>query len=53
LQTFIDAILWDEARVFIGNSQFGNGIKAPILNTAPTKKEKIGTDELLIIRNYD
>ena len=53
LQTFIDANLWDEARVFIGNSQFGNGIKAPILNTAPSKKEKIGTDELLIIRNYD
>ncbi len=53
LQTFIDANLWDEARVFIGNSQFGNGIKAPTLNTAPTKKEKIGTDELLIIRNYD
>lgn len=53
LQTFIDANLWDEARVFIGNSQFGNGIKAPILNKALTKKEKIGTDELLIIRNYD
>ena len=53
LQTFIDANLWDEARVFIGNSQFGNGIKAPKLNTAPSKKEKIGTDELLIIRNYD
>lgn len=53
LQTFIDANLWDEARVFIGNSQFGNGIKAPILNTASSKKEKIGTDELLIIRNYD
>ena len=53
LQTFIDANLWDEARVFIGNSQFGNGIKAPILNTAQSKKEKIGTDELLIIRNYD
>ena len=53
LQTFIDANLWDEARVFIGNSQFGKGLKAPILNTAPSKKEKIGTDELLIIRNYD
>jgi diaminohydroxyphosphoribosylaminopyrimidine deaminase/5-amino-6-(5-phosphoribosylamino)uracil reductase len=53
LQTFIDANLWDEARVFIGNSQFGNGIKAPILNVAPSKKEKIGTDELLTIRNYD
>ena len=53
LQTFIDANLWDEARVFIGNSEFGNGIKAPMLNKTPSKKEKIGTDELVIIKNYD
>jgi diaminohydroxyphosphoribosylaminopyrimidine deaminase/5-amino-6-(5-phosphoribosylamino)uracil reductase len=53
LQTFIDANLWDEARVFIGNCTFEKGVKAPILNTSPLKKEKIGTDELLIIRNYD
>ena len=53
LQTFIDANLWDEARVFIGNCTFEKGVKAPILNTTPFKQEKIGTDELLIIRNYD
>jgi diaminohydroxyphosphoribosylaminopyrimidine deaminase/5-amino-6-(5-phosphoribosylamino)uracil reductase len=53
LQTFINANLWDEARVFVGNVRFDNGIQAPILNTAPSKKEKIGTDELLIIRNHD
>jgi len=53
LQTFIDANLWDEARVFIGNSTFGTGKKAPVLNTTLSTKEKIGTDELLIIRNYD
>ena len=53
LQTFIDANLWDEARVFIGNSTFEKGVKAPIMNTSPFKQEKIGTDELLIIRNYD
>ena len=53
LQTFIDANLWDEARVFIGNCTFEKGVKAPKLNTRPFKKEKIGTDELLIIRNYD
>jgi diaminohydroxyphosphoribosylaminopyrimidine deaminase/5-amino-6-(5-phosphoribosylamino)uracil reductase len=53
LQTFIDANLWDEARVFIGNCTFEKGVKAPILNTSPFKKEKIGTDELLIIRHYD
>ena len=53
IQTFIDTNLWDEGRVFIGNSKFGNGIKAPVLNKTPSKKEKIGTDELLIISNYD
>jgi diaminohydroxyphosphoribosylaminopyrimidine deaminase/5-amino-6-(5-phosphoribosylamino)uracil reductase len=53
LQTFIDANLWDEARVFIGNCTFEKGVNAPIMNTSPLKKEKIGTDELLIIRNYD
>lgn len=53
LQTFIDATLWDEARIFIGNSTFGTGKKAPILYTTLSTKEKIGTDELLIIRNYD
>ena len=53
IQTFIDANLWDEARVFIGNNKFVNGIKAPVLNKTPSKKEKIETDELLIISNYD
>lgn len=53
LQTFIDTKLWDEARVFIGNNKFGKGLKAPTLNKTLSKKEKIGTDELLIFRNYD
>ena len=29
LQTFIDSGIWDEARVFTGPIDFGNGIKAP------------------------
>ncbi len=53
LQTFIDAAIWDEARVFIGNNKFEKGLKAPLLNKTLSKKEKIGTDELLIFRNYD
>ena len=31
LQTFIDAGLWDEARIFTGTSVFGAGVKAPRL----------------------
>lgn len=53
LQTFIDANLWDEARVFVGNVSFKNGIKAPKLPRLHSKKTQILTDELLIIRNYD
>ncbi len=53
LQTFIDANLWDEARVFIGNAFFEVGIKAPILNKKYVSKSSIDDDELLIFRNYD
>lgn len=31
LQSFIDAGLWDEARIFTGSSCFGDGVKAPRL----------------------
>ena len=30
LQTFIDAGLWDEARIFTGKTMFGDGVKAPV-----------------------
>ncbi|WP_413999006.1 bifunctional diaminohydroxyphosphoribosylaminopyrimidine deaminase/5-amino-6-(5-phosphoribosylamino)uracil reductase RibD [Flavobacterium sp. W1B] len=53
LQTFIDANLWDEARVFIGNSVFGDGVKAPMLTTKQFKKTLIDQDELIISRNHD
>ena len=53
LQTFIDAKLWDEARIFMGNSFMKEGIKAPKLVVNEYKKQLIIDDELLIIRNYD
>lgn len=46
LQTFIDANLWDEARVFIGENEFINGIKAPVLKSVVTFEEKIKSDTL-------
>ncbi|MFL9844782.1 bifunctional diaminohydroxyphosphoribosylaminopyrimidine deaminase/5-amino-6-(5-phosphoribosylamino)uracil reductase RibD [Flavobacterium rhizosphaerae] len=52
LQTFIDAGLWDEARVFKGTAVFGSGTKAPHLTGDIAAREKILNDELLIIRNY-
>jgi diaminohydroxyphosphoribosylaminopyrimidine deaminase/5-amino-6-(5-phosphoribosylamino)uracil reductase len=53
LQTFIDAGLWDEARVFKGPVTFEGGTAAPKLNGNLTAKENILNDELLIFRNYD
>lgn len=53
LQTFIDENLWDEARVFIGNHNFENGTKAPIINLKNTEKHSIKNDILIISRNYD
>ena len=53
LQSFIDQNIWDEARIFIGNTSFGKGTKAPIIQkNNPTKTYILG-DELLNIRNHD
>ena len=54
LQTFIDANLWDEARVFVSETNFNVGIIAPKL-----PKSRILTslllekDQLKLFRNYD
>ena len=53
LQTFINANLWDEARIFIGNIQLMNGIKAPHFLPKELEKKHIGADELIISRNHD
>jgi diaminohydroxyphosphoribosylaminopyrimidine deaminase / 5-amino-6-(5-phosphoribosylamino)uracil reductase len=53
LQTFIDANIWDEARVFKGTVFFENGKKAPILNHQYESKTKILDDELLTYKNHD
>ncbi len=51
LQGFIDANLWDEARVFRGNKAFGNGLSAPILKGRIKSTQKIGSDTLNIYIN--
>ena len=44
LQSFIDADLWNEARVITGNIFLEKGIKSPDLNSHPDKVEKSGDD---------
>jgi len=50
-EKFLEKGLWDEARVFIGNTEFGAGVKAPRLKLRPVKEEKVGGDRLLWYRN--
>lgn len=51
LQSFIDAKIWDEARIFTTKNNLITGIKSPQIYGKITKKEKIETDSLSIIKN--
>lgn len=51
LNSFLDAQLWDEARVLVGNKALTAGIKAPIMKVPYRTKQNIGQDKLLIYRN--
>lgn len=51
INTFIDSNLWNEARVFTGNSIFKTGTKAPILLGKIASEEKIKEDILRIYKN--
>ena len=51
LQTFINENLWDEARVFIGQTEFKDGIKVPQLKGKLISEEKIWDDILKIYEN--
>jgi len=53
LQSFIDENMWDEARIFIGETTFGKGTKAPVIQKKNMSKTYIQNDELLNIRNHD
>lgn len=52
LQTFIDAGLWDEARVFKGSAVFKEGTPAPKLSADAVHRQTILDDELITYRNY-
>lgn len=52
LQTFINEELWDEARVFIGNAEFNEGVKAPKLKGRLISETNILND-ILKIYNRD
>ncbi|XOV92077.1 MAG: bifunctional diaminohydroxyphosphoribosylaminopyrimidine deaminase/5-amino-6-(5-phosphoribosylamino)uracil reductase RibD [Bacteroidota bacterium] len=53
LSQFISKGLWDEARVFIGETSFDDGISAPEIKLDPSSETKILKDRLLIYQNVN
>jgi diaminohydroxyphosphoribosylaminopyrimidine deaminase / 5-amino-6-(5-phosphoribosylamino)uracil reductase len=51
LNTFIEAGLWDEARIFTGSAILKHGIKAPQINGTIEAEILSGTDRLMILVN--
>jgi diaminohydroxyphosphoribosylaminopyrimidine deaminase/5-amino-6-(5-phosphoribosylamino)uracil reductase len=53
IQSFIDAHLWDEARVFVGEINLSEGTEAPKINNTIYSKSYLKKDTLLTYRNDD
>ncbi|MGQ1889597.1 bifunctional diaminohydroxyphosphoribosylaminopyrimidine deaminase/5-amino-6-(5-phosphoribosylamino)uracil reductase RibD [Thermophagus sp. OGC60D27] len=51
LKAFLDAGLWDEARVFVGEKWFVAGVKAPLIPQQPVSEEKFGNSRLFVFQN--
>ncbi|OAQ39931.1 bifunctional diaminohydroxyphosphoribosylaminopyrimidine deaminase/5-amino-6-(5-phosphoribosylamino)uracil reductase [Pedobacter psychrophilus] len=50
LQSFIDADLWDEARIFTATKIWGEGKKSPNLKGELISQDKIGEDLLTVLK---
>lgn len=55
IDTFINENLWDEARVFVGNVDFKDGVEAPVLkkNSYVVEKEVRLSNDVLKIYRHD
>jgi diaminohydroxyphosphoribosylaminopyrimidine deaminase/5-amino-6-(5-phosphoribosylamino)uracil reductase len=53
LQAFIDAGLWDEARIFVSPQTFKGGVAAPRLSGLRRTDEQIGSDWLTVYINAE
>ena len=50
LAKFLEADLWDEARILVGNQMWGKGLKAPKLPRIPEKTVNIDDNQLIYVR---
>ncbi|RLD84674.1 MAG: riboflavin biosynthesis protein RibD, partial [Bacteroidetes bacterium] len=51
LTSFINANLWDEARIFVGNKYFKEGVKAPHFPFKPIEGIQLGDTLLYYYKN--
>lgn len=51
LQMFLDAKLWDEARIFKGANHFKKGLEAPVINQQPVTERTLTTDTIIYFNN--
>jgi diaminohydroxyphosphoribosylaminopyrimidine deaminase/5-amino-6-(5-phosphoribosylamino)uracil reductase len=51
LNSFIEAGLWDEARIFTGSADLLNGIKAPGISGVHVAEGMVGADRLKVLYN--
>ncbi len=51
LESFLEMKIWDEARIFIGNKEFKEGTRAPVISIKPKQIAHIGNDRLMIFTN--
>lgn len=52
LTSFINANLWDEARIFVGNKYFKEGVKAPVFTFEPFEEIQLEDTMLYHYRNF-
>lgn len=53
IESFVRENLWDEAMIFTSAQIFGVGIKAPVLSSGSSMKERLLGDTLSILKNSD
>jgi diaminohydroxyphosphoribosylaminopyrimidine deaminase/5-amino-6-(5-phosphoribosylamino)uracil reductase len=51
INSFVKKHFWDEARVFVGNKFFGDGVKAPELSGELWSYDQVGDSKLFTYRN--
>ncbi len=51
LQSFINTGLWDEAHIYTGDKEFGNGVEAPEIHGKQCQSRALGVDCLVAVKN--